>query len=96
MYCFAAHQPRVNTTLNGLLKNLLETFIAPTLAYLRKTAMVGQPLVETIAGEPTNCDINLRFTHEFAVMHDALEETSQHQTNRRFRIDAGPTVVATV
>jgi len=93
---FAVNQVGIDTTLNGLLENLLETFIAPTLANLRKRAMVGQLLIEPVTGEPANRDIYLRFTHKLAVMNNALKESSQHQTNCRFRVNAGAAVVAAV
>jgi len=96
MNCFAVNQPGIRTALNGLLKNPLETFIAPTPANLRKRAMVRQLLIESVTGEPANCKINLRFTHELAVVNNALKESRQHQTNRCFRINAGSAVVAAV
>jgi len=45
-----------------------------------------------VTGEPTNCKIDLRFTYELAVVNNALEETCQHQTNCRFRVNAGSAV----
>jgi hypothetical protein len=58
--------------------------------------MVRQLLIQPVAGEPAYRDIYLRFTHELAVMHNALEETRQHQTNCRFWVNSGSAVVAAV
>jgi len=46
---------------------------------------------ETMTGKPTDRQIHLRLTHELAVTHNPLEETSHHQTNRRLRADGGST-----
>ena len=96
MNCFAVNQARIDTASNGLLENLLEAFIAPTLANLRKRTVVRQLLIEPVTGKPANRKIDLRFTHELAVVNNALKESRQHQTNRCFGSNTGAPIVTTV
>jgi len=43
-------------------------------------ARMGGPPFTSPSGEPANRNIDLRFTHQLAVMNYALEETGQQQT----------------
>ena len=58
--------------------------------------MIRQLLVKRIASKPANGDIDVSLAHQLAVMDDASQQASKHQTNRHLRIDTGPTIVATI
>ncbi len=58
--------------------------------------MIRQTLVELVADEPADRDIDLRFPHQPTVMHNAEQQPGEHQPDRDLRIDAGPTVVHAV
>ena len=38
----------------------------------------------------------MSFTHEFAIVHDANQQTCQNQSNRHFRIDPRPAIAKTI
>ena len=58
--------------------------------------MIRQFLVKRIARKPANGDINMGFPHQPAIVHNPTQQASKHQPDRSFRINAGPTVVATI
>jgi len=58
--------------------------------------MVRQLLVQPVVDEPTDGDVDLSFAHQPAVVHDASEETGEHQAHGHLGIDAGTTVVRAI
>jgi len=40
--------------------------------------MVGKSLVQGVADEPADGDIDVSFTHQFAVVDDPEQKTGQH------------------
>ena len=65
------------------------------LANARQARMIRQLLVKRIASKPANGDIDVSLAHQLAVMDDASQQASKHQTDRHLGIDTGPTIVAT-
>ena len=55
--------------------------------------MMRQFLMQAIADEPADGDINLGLAHQLAVMDDAGKETSEHQSHRYLGINPRPAVV---
>ncbi len=58
--------------------------------------MIRQFLVKRIARKPANGDINMGFPHQPAIVHNPTQQASKHQPDRGFRINPGPTIVATI
>jgi hypothetical protein len=73
-------------------KNPPEPLSTPPLANTREAAVVGKLLIKPIPGKPTYRQVDLNLAHEFTVMNDALEKSSQHKPYRSLRVDAGPSV----
>jgi hypothetical protein len=74
------------------LKDAPEALGAPALADTGQRRMIGQGLVQSIADEPADREIDLRLPHQPPVMHDPEQEPSKHQPDRDFRIDPRPPV----
>ena len=55
--------------------------------------MVRQMLVQPVADEPPDRDVDLSFPHQPAVVHDAEQKAGEHQPHRHLRIDARTAVV---
>ena len=55
--------------------------------------MVGKTLVQPVSDEPADRDVDLRFPHQPAVVHNPEQQAREHQAHRHLRIDAGPAVV---
>ena len=58
--------------------------------------MVRQRLVQSVADEPADRQIDLRLSHQPPIMDDAEQEARQHQTYGDFGIDTGPAIVGTI
>jgi hypothetical protein len=71
-------------------KHPAEQFSAPSLTNARQRRVIRQRLVQAEAGKPAYRDLDLRLSHQPAVMHDAEQQTGQPQPHRRFWIDARP------
>ena len=69
---------------------------APALPDAGQRGMIGQRLVQPVAREPADGEVDLRLPHQPPVMDDAQQEARQHQAHRDLRVDAGPTVVGAV
>ena len=54
----------------------------------RQRRVVGQGLVQAIAAEPADRQIDLRLAHQPPVMDDAQKEAGQHEPHRNLGIDA--------
>lgn len=52
--------------------------------------------MQAIAEEPADGDVDLSLTHQLAVVHDAGQQTGEHQPYRYLRIDAGPTIIKAI
>ena len=62
----------------------------------RQARMVGKTFMQTVADEPADRDVDLRFPHQPAVVHNPEQQAREHQAHRHLRIDAGPTVVRAI
>ena len=58
--------------------------------------MVRQSFVQAIANEPADRDVDLRFSHQLAVVDNSEQQVCEHQANRDLRIDPGPAVVRAI
>jgi hypothetical protein len=56
----------------------------------------GSVLVQTVAREPANGQVDLCLAHQPPVMDDAEQEPGQHQPHRDLGVDAGPAIVGAV
>jgi hypothetical protein len=82
--------------LNSALEDPAEALGSPALADSRQRRVVRQDLVQAVAREPADGDVDLRLAQQPAIVDDAEQEASQHQPQRHLRVDARPTVVGTV
>ena len=55
-----------------------------------RVRMMRQVLMQAITNERAHGDVDLNLTHQLAVVHDAGEQTGEHQPYRYLGIDAGP------
>ena len=67
-----------------------EPLRAPALADARQAGVVRQGLVQSVAREPADGDVDPGFPQQPPVVDDAEQEAGEHEANRRLRIDAGP------
>jgi hypothetical protein len=74
VYCLTWGNPSVHTSLDAPLENPPESLLTPTLAYPRKAAVVRQCIMKPISREPPDRQVDLRVTHELAVVNDPSEE----------------------
>ena len=58
--------------------------------------MIGQTLMQPVADEPPDRDVDPSFPHQPAVVHDAKQKAGEHQTYRHLRIDTRTAVVPAV
>ena len=54
-----------------------------------RVRMMRQVLMQAITNERADGDVDLSLTHQLAVVHDAGEQTGEHQPYRYLGIDAG-------
>jgi len=78
------------------LEHAPEPLGAPALPNPRQAGVIGQRLMQRVADKPADREVHLRLAHQPAVMHDAEQESGQHQPNRHLWVDAGPTVIHAV
>lgn len=52
--------------------------------------------MQAITGKPANGDVDLSLTHQLVIVHDADEQSGEHQPYRRFGIDARPAIVRAI
>src|SRR5262245_55397008 len=71
----------LQTRLNRALEDRAEPIGAPTLANPRQARMIGQPLVNAITDEPASSDVDMRLTHQLAVMHDTAKQARKHEAD---------------
>jgi hypothetical protein len=77
---------------NRAFEDAPEAISPPALSDARQRRMIGQRLVQTVAYEPPDREIDLRFPHQSAIMHDPEQKAGQHQPNRDLGINPRPTV----
>lgn len=58
--------------------------------------MVWENFVEPVASESADRQVDLRFPHQLAVLHDPGHETGEHQAHGCFGVDTRLAVVLTV
>src|SRR5215207_4470166 len=58
--------------------------------------MVREHLVERVAHEPADGDVDLRFAHQPPIMDKPEQEACEHQPNCHLRVDPRPPVVGAV
>ncbi len=63
-----------HTGLHRAGQDRLEALRTPTLADAGQRGMIGQRLVQAVADEPADGEIDLRLTHETSVVHEAEQE----------------------
>jgi hypothetical protein len=68
----------------------------PALADARQRRVIRQCLVQGIADEPADREIDLRLPHQSPVMNDAEEKTCKHQAHGDFGINAGAARVSAI
>ena len=64
---------------------------APALADSGQRRVIGQPVVQTEAGEPADGEVHLRLAHQATVMNDPQKEAGEHETHRRLGLDGRAT-----
>ena len=84
---------RLDAGPNGALEDAAEALGSPALPDPRQRRVVGQGLVQAIAAEPADREIDLRLPHQPPVVDDAEKEARQHQPDRDLGIDARPAVL---
>ena len=84
---FALGNPGGDAGLHAPLEDAAEPLGAPTLPDPRERGMIGQPVLQPVAGEPADRQVDLRLAHEPAIMDDPEQEAREHQPDRRLRID---------
>ena len=52
--------------------------------------MIRQRLRHPVTSKPADRQIDGRVTHQPPVMHNRLQKSRQHQTNRRLGVNPGP------
>jgi hypothetical protein len=52
--------------------------------------------MQAVADEPADGDVDLSLAHQLAAVHDANEQSGEHQPNRDLRIDSRPPVVEAI
>ena len=65
---------RLDAGLDGPLEDLAEALGAPALADAGQRRVVGQGLVQAVAGEPADGEVDLRLAQQPPVMDDAEQE----------------------
>ena len=78
------------------LEDAPEPLGSPALPDPGQARVIGQRLVQRVAGKPTNRDVHLRFPHQPPVMDDAEQKAREHQPDGHLGIDAGPPVVQAI
>ena len=92
MHDLALGDLRRHAGLHCALEDAPEALGAPALADAGQRRMVGQRLVQPVAHEPADREVDLRLPHQPPVMHDPEQEARQHQPDRDLRIDPRPAV----
>jgi hypothetical protein len=92
MHDLALGDLRRNASPHRPLEDRAEALSAPALADAGQRRMVGQRLVQPVADEPADREIDLRLAQHPPVMHDPEQEPREHQPDRDLRIDARPPV----
>jgi hypothetical protein len=81
---------RVDAGTHGPLEDAAEALGAPALADPGQARVIGQGLVQAIAAEPADREVDLRLPQQPPVVNDPEQEPGQHQPYRDLRVDAGP------
>src|SRR3954464_5443337 len=85
-----------HTGLHGALEDAPEALGAPALPDAGQRGVVRPCLMQAVAHEPTDGEVDLRLAHQTPVVDQAEQEPGQHQPNRRLRVNPRPAVVGTV
>jgi hypothetical protein len=82
MHDLALGDLRRHAVQNRPLEDATEPLGAPALADARQRGMIGQPVLQAVAGEPADRQIDLRLAQQPPVMHDPEQEAREHQPDR--------------
>jgi hypothetical protein len=82
--------------LHRALKDPPEPRGPPPLPDACQRRMVGQRLVKTVADEPANREIDLRFAEQAAVMDHPKQKSREHEAYSHLGVDPGAPVVGAV
>ena len=58
--------------------------------------MIWKNLVQAVADEPPDCDVDLSLAQQPPIVHHAQQKASEHQAHGHFGIDPRPAVVVAV
>jgi hypothetical protein len=86
----ALRDPRLEAGAHRALEDPAEAHRTPALADTRQAGMVGQHLVQAVAAEPADREIDLGLTHQPPVVDEAEQEAREHQPQGNLGIDARP------
>jgi hypothetical protein len=92
----ALGDPGRHAGLDGAGENAPEALGAPALADAGQAGVVGQGLMQAVANEPANGEIDLGFTDQPPVMHDPQQQARQHQPYRDLRVNARSASLAAI
>jgi hypothetical protein len=92
----APGDPRGHAGLHRPLEDAPEALGAPALADARQRRMIGQGIVQPVADEPADREVDLRLPQQPSVMHDPEQEPGEHQPDRDLGIDPRPPVALAV
>jgi hypothetical protein len=82
--------PRLQTGAHRALEDLPEALGPPALADPGQARMIRQRLVQAVAAEPADREVDLSLTHQPPVVDEAEQESGEHQPNSNLGIDARP------
>jgi hypothetical protein len=90
MHHLALGDPGRDAGLDRPRQDRAEPLGAPALADAGQAGVVRQCLVQAVADEPPDGEVDLRLAQQPAVMHDPEQQARQHQPDRDFGVDPGP------
>src|SRR5690606_14370964 len=96
MHHVALRDLRRDAGLDRAFENPAEALCPPALSNPRQRGMVWKRLVQAVADEPPDPEVDLCLPHQPTIMNDPEQEAREHQPDGDFRIDPRSTVVLAV
>jgi len=90
---FGGRDLRLEARRRRALEDHSKPLLAPALAKAGQGRMIRQLLMQSVADEPADRDIDLGFAQKFAVVHEATQQPGKHQPDSDLGIDAGTAIV---
>jgi hypothetical protein len=87
---------RLETGLDRPLEDVAEPIGAPSLPDPCQAGVVGKRLMEGVADEPADSDIDVSFAQQLAVVHDPEQQPGKHQSYGNLGIDSWPAITMAI